>query len=62
MTNFFKTMFCKPTPERFAITQLADARLQLLAAYNAKEYAVAAIQHRESQVARLAKFLNQTAE
>ena len=55
-------MFCKPTPERFAITQLADARLQLLAAYNAKEYAVAAIQHRESQVARLAKFLNQTAE
>ena len=55
-------MFCKPTPERFALAQLTDARLQLLAAYDTKEYALSVIQHRESQIARLTKFLNQNAE
>ena len=62
MSNFVTRIFCKPTPSYCAAVELADARLQLLAAHSAKEYAVSVIDYRNAQISRLTRFLTSEAD
>ena len=51
-------LFVKITLKERAIRELQEAKLSLLSAHSAREYAESVISYRHAQIARLDRFIN----